>query len=328
MKKIFFIILMLAVFIYGCTETNSNEKGIYIANGGSNIIGLYDFYNDTLINDFITDIHNMPNRFATDGYYIYVLSSQDAYIDVIDPETNEIINQIELPVGSNPYDMVWANDKLYITLFNEKKVCVIENDTVTAISDTLPSPPEGIDYYDGKLYVCCTGYTPDTLWGHFENGYIAVLNEDLTTDTLIDLGYGTNPQKILFVGSAGYILCTGNYNDVNASIKYIDNYELATWMDNIPSNPGIISYSEGSFYVGGYGMKTYKLQNATIADSFDINNASAMFVYNDSLLFIGTSYWDANTNDSLFIYNLKTKTIDNRIALPQQSGPADLIIIE
>ncbi len=329
MKKILFAIIVLSFLIISCTNDNETLfSGVYIAQSGGNTISLYS---DSLINDFITDIHKMPNAFAYDGELLYCVSSQDAYIDVIDPKTGSMVNSIALPAGSNPFDIIEENGVLYVSLFGSKQVCAVRNDTILHISDTLNSSPEGLSYYGGKIFVCCTGYTPDTLYGHYEEGEIAILNEDMTMDTIIQIGEGTNPQDIMFLGSNAYILCTGNYFDVSASLKYInaseDDYPYATWAENIAGSPSVMAYYQGTFFVGGYGMPVYKLQMGTITDTLSISYASVMKVWNDSLLYIGSGYWNADTYDSLFIYNLKTQEKQSISLLPMV-GPSAIEIIE
>ncbi|MCD6087086.1 MAG: YncE family protein [Candidatus Hydrothermae bacterium] len=224
MKKWFLVGLLALTACSEKEETGMSSAGnrIYVLQGISETVSIYDIDNDTLLKDvFITG--NTPNYLVFHGDHGYIVNSGftgDASITLFDPSTNKEITDFPLPAGSNPYAAAVANDRLFVTLFLKNMVYVLDCETGDPI-DSIPvkSGPEGIISANGAVYVACTGIQPDY---SYSDAWVLKIDPE-TPDVIDSLKVGINVQA-LAVDSNGrlHALSTGDYSGREGVVYVID----------------------------------------------------------------------------------------------------------
>lgn len=221
------ILFLLSIF-FGCTDNTVNPpvenstKTIYAINGSAETLSKINMETLEITKDIITT-GTIPNRIRVFENRIYVISSGDDNVKVVDPKNDtEILMTIGLDAGSNPWDITFANsDKAYVTNYNTNNVSVINLSSGTIIGNIeVGIAPEGIVYKDGFVYVANTGYSG---WGMpFSQSSVSII--DATADTVVaNISTPINPQDLAFAPDGKlHVVCTGNYSTDFGKVAVVD----------------------------------------------------------------------------------------------------------
>lgn len=192
---------------------------------------------------------------------LYITVTDSNLIWVLDARILEVIARIVPEAGTMaPRCMVAHQGKVYVSLFSGH---VARIDVATnAIDKTFAvgPNPEQLAVAGNYLYVANSdGYN----WGNnYADGYLSKI--DLNTFAEEKIQVGTNPNAVVTDALANrvYVLTMGNYGDIPAEVKYLENGTVTTLC------PGtIMGAGGGKLYVindpiGGSGA-TYRVYGFT-----------------------------------------------------------------
>lgn len=253
--------LFLTIILISCDDSTNNPpienvgKTLYALNGSAETLSKINMKDSSVTKDIvITGL--IPNRVRIFDERIYIVSSGEDNIKVIDPEDDTtVLETIGLNSGSNPWDIAFANTtKAYVSNLETNTVSVIDLYTNTVVKDiNVGQKPEGIIYQDGKIYVTNTGYTG---WGQpYSNPSVSVI--DVTTDEVIStISTPINPQDLVFAPDGKlHVVCTGDYGAAVGKIAIID-INTSSMVDSviIGGSPGDIAITkDGIGYCAAWG---------------------------------------------------------------------------
>jgi YVTN family beta-propeller protein len=186
----------------------------------------------TIVSDLVA-VGSIPNRIRVYDDLIYVVTSGEDNVKVIDPkEDTKILQTIGLSAGDNPWDIVFANKtKAYVTNYKTNTVAVIDLGTgsVTKKIDVGQSP-EGLLYKDGKVYVANTGYVRWDL--PYSGSSISII--DVATDKVTKtISTPINAQDLAIAPNGKlHVVCSGDYVNNSGKIAIID-ISTTTLVDSI-----------------------------------------------------------------------------------------------
>jgi len=269
MKRFIFItLLILFLTLLSCTKneepTAPEIKGsrVYIVNNLSETVSIYDEVKDTLFEDvIITGV--TPNDIYQVRGLAYIVNSGFGgvpSIQVIDLSTNEIIKEIQLPPGSNPWAITKSANRFFVTLSARNMVYIYDSNLNLIDSIKIGKWPEGIIYYKNSIFIASSGLKPDYT---YDLGYVYVLKNPDSIPIIDSIPVKTNPQDFA-VSPEGevFVLCTGDYNIQDGWILEIDPESLLI-VDSlhIGGYPGDITYAQQRIFASDWfnGLLIYDL---------------------------------------------------------------------
>ncbi len=221
MKSIFVLIVLLAV----TSLIFAAPRELLVVNGLGETLDVVDLQ-DSSVALFIDALGLFPNDIAVAGNRGIAINSGSNDLYFYDMSTKQRTGTLFLGNGRNPYNGVFLNpDTFYVTNLVSStvtKVRVTNRSIITefAVGNGIDSDsPQGILIRDRRLYICLTSF--NDLF-EYDAGKLEV--RDCETDSLITrVTIGINPQVAEF-GYDGYlyILCTGNYADVQGWLFKFD----------------------------------------------------------------------------------------------------------
>jgi len=253
---------MVLFFIGQLVIGQTIPKSLYIVNSLGENLSVVNLENQT-INSNAATLGLYTNQIKIRGDIGCVVNSGLNELQVIDLHTNLTIRQIPLGTGTNPYNVDFINDSLVAVslLFTNQVAIVNVNSGQVAQNITIGSGPEGVKYYNGKIYVTNTGFNG----AGYDPGTVSVINA--TTFAVEDtITVGTNPQSVDIDSSGNLIVsCTGDYVSAYGRVDVVD---LSTGLvtNSIPLNTFITSVfvnSNNKIYIStfGFGVMVYNLAN-------------------------------------------------------------------
>lgn len=256
-------VFLLILIFAGCDSpvdpsVENTSQTLYIMNGSAENLSKISLDDSTIVEDIVST-GTVPNRVRIYDNRIYIVSSGDDNIKVVDPKKDkEILQIIALSAGDNPWDIAFASKtKAYVSNLKTNTVAVIDLSagTVTKRIDVGQSP-EGMIYKNGKLYVANTGYAG---WGQpYAESSVSVINTstdkvEKTIPTFI------NSQDLAFNKDGKlHVLSTGDYVTNFGKIAIVD-VSSATVTDSVilGGSPGDIAITkDGIGYCCAWGDGT------------------------------------------------------------------------
>jgi hypothetical protein len=264
---LFYILLLLSLV---SSHAQDLTRKMYVLNGLARTLSSVNLETGEVENDIITT-GNVPNRLQARSGKIYVVNSVPPGIQIIDSENNQNIRSINLPEGSNPWDMAFAGaNKLYVTTLVANEVAVIDLDSGELLDPIkVGEGPQGMLIVDNTAYVSNTGGYPD-----YSPSTISII--DIRSDSVTKtLSVPPNPQDFaLSPDGKIHVVCTGNFADAEGVVAVIDPFGDTDY------TPAVVD----TVHIGGYpGDISINLDMTGLLSDF--GDASNGFLYS----------YDANT---------------------------------
>ena len=212
-------------------------------------------------------------------------------------------------LGKGPQGAVVSGEKIYVPMFDENLVWVLDKASLTAITSIQTNAPEGVCAAGGFVYVSNN------------DGYVSRIDTTTLSVTAHE-AVGPNPAQLTYSNGYVYVSISDGYN-------YQENYKNGFKVAKINAttgkkeadisvgmNPGpIAADADGNIFVvcrGDYGMTLPKVQkiDATTAKVTDFADGSLIAIDGTTIYAIqSVTDWSAQpatTNISFKSYNTQT----------------------
>lgn len=219
MKKIIFIFYILAA-----AQAVFAQRWAYVVNGNSETLSRINIQTGEVVNH-IVNTGPVPNQVSYYDDLLYVVNSGSASLQIIDPDINNTIAEMPLPINSNPLNVAFDGSYAFVSGFLTSSVYKVDLSTRSVIDTfTVGQSPAGLIVANGILYVANTGFNPVNF--SYGQGSVSVLSA-VDGNTIAQINVGKNPQALI-EGPDGLInvICTGNYSTVSGRIFFIDPINL------------------------------------------------------------------------------------------------------
>jgi len=238
MKKVLILIFMVA------TLTLMGEY-IYVVNSVSGTLSRIDLETGNTNNTF-AQLGTTPNLIDIDGDFAYVVNSGDNSVQKINLTTGSTVSNIYVEDSANPWYAKVKDDFLYVTGFFTNKLYKIDINTEEIVGQVVVGQaPEGIEFYQDKIYVTCTGGYVN----NYANSQVTVLAEE-TLGIITTIPTSLNPQSIHLHNNKLYVMCTGNWVDVMGTVEIINpETDTITASLNIGGNIGKAAFINNHGYI-------------------------------------------------------------------------------
>ena len=261
-------------------EIPTVSHGVYVLNQGNLEAGVEGSFNiinydsdETLLNVFSEvnrrSIGDTPQCGIAYGSKIYIGVFESKTIEIIDRKDYKSIKQLALSeatsTGTQPRSMLAKGGKIYISMF-DGYVARLDTTTLTIDASVKTGPnPETMALYRGKIYV---PNSDGMNWPTYGQSASVIDPESFTVTKTFEVP--ENPSHFYANENGLFLLCMGNYNDVQAKIyKLNDNLEC-TAIDNATVAElceDFIYYVNDPFYGTGYAdYKKFNIKTGEISD--------------------------------------------------------------
>lgn len=206
----------------------------------------------------------------------------------------------EKSLGDTPQRAVLYGSKLYLPVFTENKVWVLDANTARVLAEVNTNQPEAVCGANGYVFVSNN------------DGYVTRVDTTSFTASA-PLAVGPNPANMTTYNNKVYVSISDGYNSVNG---YANGFKVAeidaaqfnvTRNITVGMNPGdITSDNEGNIYVvcrGDYGATPSKVWK------FNVNHGEAAAMCEGSLIAINNQQRTSRTTgkqDVLYVLNVHT----------------------
>ncbi len=288
-------------------------------NGMANTVDLYFPESDSLVTSaYITG--EVPNDILSheDGY-IAVLNSTSANVQVFDLEsTGGELFHIDFPSGSNPYQMSWDGDNLWVTLLMSSQIARV---------DLIPGGT--VTLFDVPEYPCSVASTGTLVLvghGYWQTGTGGITVLDTSTGNVIDsVSTPENTNTLMYFSSTGLVHAMSTTYNGDGVISIVDpvNSTILTQIatGGSPGKPVKV----GSYFASGDGWSSDAIffynEAGSLLDTWNNGvNATGLAASGDTL------YITYFNNDMVYIADWNAQVIlDSLVA---GDGPQGIIAIE
>lgn len=204
---------------------------------------------------------NVPNDIVRSGSRLFVINSTSNDMNVLDiSDRNELSPRrtVDLGVakGLRPqYAALADNGVLFISNLSDNTVTMLDTARMIPLGYIpVGLSPADVLAYGGKVYVCNSGYNPQTR--SYDPGSVMVIST-ITNRVTKTISVGTNPQFMAMDDGKIHVVCTGNYGDIAGEIYKIDvTGDTLVQVINIGGTPGDIAITGSLAYVAAGGWLT------------------------------------------------------------------------
>ncbi len=254
-------------------QLTAERKGLFVLcegsfNGNNSSLTYYDYDSKILTQDQFAKVNNRGlgdtgNDIKVYGSKMYIIVNVSSTIEVVNAKTAASIKNIKMDDAGKdrqPRYIVFNKNKAFISSY-DGTVAVMDTTSLTIEKYiTVGRNPEQMAIANGKLYVA-------------NSGGLDFNNPDKTV-SVIDLNTLTEIKKITVVvnprGVAAdqygdvYVLSSGNYTDINASMAIIDSKtDLVKKQNDFDGGSMIIK--DDFAYISTYDhVKVYNVKTETI----------------------------------------------------------------
>jgi hypothetical protein len=225
--KLFYTIVILLVL---ATALSAAPRKLLSVNSLGETLDLIDL-EDSSVTLFIDALGLYPNDVQVAGNHGIAINSGSNDLYFYDVSTLQHTGNLFLGSGRNPYVGAFLNpDTFYVTNLISSTITKVNAVTRSIISEFAvgdgldADSPQGMLIRERRAYVCLSSF--NDLF-EYDSGKLEVW--DCNSDTLIKrVTVGVNPQLARF-GYDGYlyILCTGNYSNVEGRLYKFDPHSNA-----------------------------------------------------------------------------------------------------
>jgi len=237
-----------------------------------------------------------PNSLKKLGDYFYLVNSGfggTPTIQKIDFHENTVVDSFVLPMGSNPWDITWDGSNFYVTSYTYDRVYKLSNNGDIIDSVSAGISPEGILFFNGKLYVVASYYDRNNYSTNV--GYLYEFTPDLSK--IDSLRLFVNPTLIvtdseyLYIAGGDYAAGGNIYKITPDTLSILDSLGLQ-------GTPGAFVVKNGMGYLTGYFFypTVVNLENLSIVATYTNAPASNGFMGIDvnsdaSKIYVSVASW-------------------------------------
>ena len=293
------------------------EYNLFVANGLAYTLSAVNTETGEVEVNFAST-GDVPNYLAFHNDDLYCVNSLSNNVQVFSPDSGNVLGEIELDVGTNPWAMAFApDDKAFVTGYLTDNVVIVDlaNQEQIGTIDLGENArsPEGICLADGKLYVSSINYDMSTY--SYGQGVVTIIDAQ-TREVLKTLQTSqVNPQVIEDTGQGElYVLCTGDWFSQFGVVDVIDTAtdEITTSLP-VGGSPGcmVIAPNNCAYIGDAAAPNLYKIDvttNAVLHDSSDPikfsgegASAAGLVASNDGYLYISSF-----SDDTVYIMDYRT----------------------
>jgi hypothetical protein len=321
------MINILLFFFIMCTVLISQiPKSAYVVNTLGESMSIIDLQNQIVLQPS-TPLGLFPNDIHIRDERAFVINSGLNEIRIFDLNTQNSLGGIDLGSGTNPYRLDFVNDSIAtVSMWLVDSVYFVNVNSRQIIQRMrVGTSPEGIKYYQGKVFVANSGYTA----AGYEPGKVSVIN--LANYSITDITVSTNPQS-LDIDSQGNLIvgCSGDYQSVGAHLDIIDISQSAVIFSqavNIPQVESIwkIAVNRSDLvYLGTFGSGVLVYDAAQRMFVRDENNPlsggpSVAFDHQEN------AYITNFTNDTVHVFSPAHQLMNSYLV---GSGPISIAIYD
>ncbi len=320
--------LLISLIAVSCNSpaepsTEPTPGGLVVAwfNGLGNTVDLYFPQSDSLVTTaYITD--EMPNDIIShEKDRIAVLNSTSSTVQVFDVNsTGGELFHIDLPIGSNPYEMSWDGNHLWVTLLMTSQVAKVDLSSGGSVSiiDVKANPTSIAS--TGSYILVGHGTWPDTS----VTGGITVL--DASSGSVIDsIITNDNVTYMRYFSETGMVhAVTSTYMD--GVISIIDPSSMGILAQVNTGGSPVYPVEAGSGFITGDGWMSGNLyfydENGSLNDTWNTGLTSAWGVACSG----DTLYITDFNEDMVYIADWTTKVMLDSLAAGD--GPQGIISVE
>jgi YVTN family beta-propeller protein len=312
------LLLLLLAGVNGCSKTGGITDGgalpgaaqsVYIMNEGnygkanaSLTMYLPDSlkaYQDVYFTANGRNLGDVGNDMVIYGKYGYIVVNNSQKIEVVLLETMKSAGTITIPGTKSPFKAaIFSDTKGYVTNLYDNSVTVFNPTTFAVVKDRIPVGlnPQGIISFNGRIYVCNSGYGADST--------VSVI--DPLTDTVVKtIVVGKSPSEIDYTTDQKLVVkCEGvsSYPDPTkeapGSIMKIDPSTLAV-TGTLPLPLATYSHPE-KMAVSGAGYAYVKVKSGIMKiETAQLTVVNAGFIPFTSYTINGMAY--DRTNSRLYV---------------------------
>ncbi len=276
---------LLTLFLLPLFTLNAFE--MFIVNSVSETLSKYDTDTGVIDNEFC-QLGLYTNRIALNWDYGYVVNSGDNTIQKINLDTGSTISNIFVAPGCNPYDIILDGNNAYVSGLLTNSVYKIDLNTNNVVGIVaVGSGPAGLEVYDNKLYVACSGSYPN-----YSNAEVSVINlSDFTLSQSVPVE--GNAQYIYAIESMIHVVCSSDWGANTGEIDIL-NPETNTIVETIPLG----GYLGNAWYSGNGNVYVSDGNNAGLY-AYNPISFEEVYTYDNSFSTSGSLV--SGTPDKLFI---------------------------
>lgn len=223
-RKIWKRALFAAAFLLAASfaeQTLAQSARLWVVNGLAETASRIILDSGTVSNHVIT-LGIIPNQIVVSDNFLLAVNSGSHNIQVFNRNTLSELGTIELGANRNPWNLVLMDSAIgYVSNLVTGSVSKINVITRTVLNEfPVGLSPEGIAFARAKVWVCNTGFNPNTFG--YEQGEVAVIDPAL--DSVVKkINVGTNPQAIKHTPDGKLlVICTGDFGSVAGSLYIVD----------------------------------------------------------------------------------------------------------
>lgn len=333
MKKLIYLFAVLIfVSLSSCSDNNivnpvvNTSDGVFLLSEGSFSAGSskLSYYNSTK-DSFYVNVFNPSNLgLYPDGIIKYnnnlFITEQGNFGSAGKIYKTDLNGTLvsQQSVGTNPYSLTSANNKLYITNGPSSKVSVVDPSSLSTIKEiTVGVYPQEILSYNNKVFVCNT-----SAFGGASDSTVSVI--DAATDAIVNtLRVDKDPASLCITNSNKLLVAsTGTSGKI-----YVFETVTYTLVDSLYSPFGfskdfsVDRNSDNIFFVGNDG-DIIQLDFSTKSFTTLIAKPSNAFIYGYVFDYIGGKHYLADAVNFISNGNIKIYSANGSYIKEYQTGIA------
>ncbi len=311
-RAIIIVFLSSGVIIWGAEPT------AYVLNTNGESLSKISLETGVFENDILTigsDVFSYPNQLYIRDTLMFAVASGTSEIQLINLNTENIIDLIDVGAGSNPYWLdIYDGQYLYVTKMLTNSIAKVDYiDGTIVAEETIGKSPSGVKIIGDEVFAACSGFDFGTYM--YDPGMVYVY--DIVGDTIKDsISVALNPQYMALDGENRlHVVCTGDYGSVTGRVYIIDP-SIHSVVDSVlvGGTPGQIAIGpDGVAYIAAAGWSqdgyVYSYDALTGEIYHDSNNPITVDLncitvnaFQDSMIYSGSFTNFVNVIDSSGTY--------------------------
>lgn len=308
---------IISALLFGSVSLQAGQLILTTTDFTTGNTAMYD--TDTQVfNGNIMGLDDQDSLVETDGESVYFihrgLGSITKY-NLADIGVGQPVYQYSVGAASNPYDIVFLEQKAYVIRYGAGDILIID-----------PNAPDAESFELGAIDLSAfdTDGIPDMVYGYEWNGMVYVVLQRLHNYESDMVGY------LVAIDPA-----TDTVIDLDTGTPGVQGVEL------LVKNPQFFSQVDGTAYIGGHalyvqteGVQSVDLNDPAFTQTMLIEEAtygkdvSDICVINDSLAYVCSSTWIEETPGSwiktgaAYWFDPLTGTVGDQLPVPTPNGNA------